>query len=156
MNSYFYIKAYNDYRIVKISSFDNMLDVIKEQLVNNEEFKSVLDEAAEMFTDYSDASPWSSYDLKVINLLIENNYLEIISLNHIESLDSDPNYYILIDDDDNPELYLIDAKDANAAEQKFVDKKLSFFKSRVYDLNEILSNYDMWSHIAPTSSIINL
>lgn len=156
MNSYFYIKACNDYSIVKISSSDNMLDVIKEQLVNNAKFKSVLDEAAEMFIDYTDASPWSSYDLKVINSLIENNYLEIISLNHIESLDSDPNYYILIDDDDDPELYLIDAKNADAAEQKFMDKKLNFFKGRVYDLNEVLSNYDMWSHVAPISSIINL
>lgn len=156
MNSYFYIKACNDYSIVKISSSDNMLDVIKEQLVNNAEFKSVLDEAAEMFIDYADASPLSSYDLKVINLLIENNYLEIIPLNHIESLDSDPNYYILIDDDNDPELYLIDAKNVDVAEQKFMDKKLSFFKGRVYDLNEVLSNYDMWSHIAPISSIINL
>lgn len=156
MNSYFYIKAFNVYKIVKVNSSDNMLDVIKQQLVNNKEFKSVLDEAAEAFVDYTDVPLWSSYNLEIINQLLEINYLEIIPINHIEILDSDPNHYILIDDGANPELYSVNAENSNNAEEKFIDKKLSFFKGKVYDLNEILDHYDMWSYTASIDTIINL
>ena len=144
MNSYFYIKAFRVYEIVKMDSSDNMLDVIKQQLVNNKELKSVLDEAAEAFADYTDAPLWSSYNL------------EIIPINHIEILDSNPNHYILIDDGANPELYSVNAENSNSAEEKFIDRKLSFFKGRVYDLDGILDNFDMWSYTAPIDTIINL
>ena len=156
MNSYFYIKAFRAYKIIKVDSSDNMLDVIKQQLVNNKEFKSVLDEAAETFVDYTHAPLWPSYNLEIINRLLEINYLEIIPINHIEILDSDPNHYILIDDGENPELYSVNAENSNSAEKKFIDRKLSFFKGRVYDLNEILDHYDMWSYTAPIDAIINL
>lgn len=156
MNSYFYIKAFRVYEIIKVDSSDNMLDIIKQQLVNNKELKSVLDEAAEAFVDYSDAPLWSSDNLEIINRLLEINYLEIIPINHIEILDSDPNHYILIDDGANPELYLVDTEDSNSARDEFIDRKLSFFKDRGYDLNGILDNYDMWSYTAPIDTIINL
>ena len=156
MNSYFYIKAFRAYKIVKMDSSENMLDVIKQQLVNNKEFKSVLDEAAEEFVDYTDAPLWSFYNLERINRLLEINFLEIIPINHIEILDSDPNHYILIDDGANPELYSVNAENSNSAEEKFIDRKLSFFKGRVYNLDEILDHYDMWSHTAPIDTIINL
>ena len=155
MNSYFYIKAFRAYKIVKMDSSENMLDVIKQQLVNNKEFKSVLDEAAEAFVDYTDAPLWSFYNLERINRLLEINFLEIIPINHIEILDSDPNHYILIDDGANPELYSVNAENSNSAEEKFIDRKLSFFKGRVYNLDEILDHYDMWSYTAPIDTIIN-
>ena len=156
MNSYFYIKAFRVYEIIKVDSSDNMLDVIKQQLVNNKELKSVLDEAAEAFVDYTDAPLWSSYNLEIINQLLEINYLEIIPINHIEILDSDPNHYILIDNGANPELYLVNTEDSNSVKDEFIDRKLSFFKGRVYDLDGILDNYDMWSYTAPINTIINL
>lgn len=156
MNSYFYIKAFNVYEIVKVDLSENMLDIIKQQLTNNKKLKSVLDEAAEAYADYTDALLWSSYDLEKINLLLELQYLEIIPINHIEVHDFDPNYYILIEDGTDPELYLINAADSNNAEEKFITRKLSFFRGRAYDLNEILDHYDMWSYTAPIDTMINL